>query len=83
MIVADSVGDCKTFAIRERGICLHPHSGMNADEGVGSVQPDPSNSPLDWHGFAEAVISQSITLTKAQWENLWTFAILYLFIIVV
>ena len=46
VIVADSGGDCKTFVIRVWGICLHPHSGMNADEGVGSDQPEPSNSPL-------------------------------------
>ena len=62
---------------------MHPHSGMNADEGVGSVQPELNDSSPDWHGFAEAVISRRITLTKAQWKNLWTFAILYLFIIVV
>lgn len=62
---------------------MHPHSGMNANEGVGSVQSEPSNSPPDWHGFAEAVIFRPITLTKAQWKYLWTFAILYLFIIVV
>jgi hypothetical protein len=30
-----------------RGICMHPHSGMNADEGAGSVQPEPSDSPPD------------------------------------
>lgn len=56
MIVADSVGDCKTFAIRERGICLDSRSGMDANEGVGSVQPELNDSSPDWHGFAEDVI---------------------------
>ena len=66
VIVADSVGDCKTFAIRERGICLDSRSGMDANEGVGSVQPELNDSSPDWHGFAEDVIFRSITLTKAQ-----------------